>query len=648
LDGRTLLAFALMIVILVVFSRFLGPKQPPAPEPGAPGAEVVGEADPSAGAGLGRPSEECVAGSDRSTSDGGSWTAGGEAGSAPDAPGARFGGSDPLSWRLENRLAPGPEEIVVEGDLYRAVFSSRGGVLRSWQLKRYTDVQGEPVDLIPAEGSGALALRVEGPEGQVDLSTTLFTLEQRERLAVERRAGEELFAPPAGEEPAGDGRIRELRFIAEGPLVRGAGGEGSDGAEPVVRIERIYRLDRSGYDVEMELLIDGIPNPRQDHHYVLAWERGIPNLETQKGLEKRAKGVVALLGEELVKDNYGGSGFGCQCGGGKASKAGERIYEGTLHWACVRGKYFAGLVIPEREEPTTIVANSSPEESIVGMRLVQILGDGLTAERYLLYLGPIDYSLLSALDDRVGRKITDLVDYGGKLIAPISKVTHWFLVKAHSVIPNYGIVIVLLAILVQVIFHPLTIKSLQSQRKLQMLKPELDEINKQYKDKPEQRTKKTMELHKKHGVNPLGGCLPLIVQMPVIYALYNVLMNALELRKAPFVLWMQDLSAPDTVGELFGIPINILPLLMAATMFWQQRMTPTDPRQAPMLLLMPLMMVFFFYGLPSGLVLYWTMANLLAIARQFMLKPQTAPALATVPAQQKETPRKSAKRAKAR
>jgi len=259
------------------------------------------------------------------------------------------------------------------------------------------------------------------------------------------------------------------------------------------------------------------------------------------------------------------------------------------------------------------------------MRLWLPLADeGPTTLSFTLYAGPIEYGTLRALDQRLHCDLTRIVDFGGKYIAPISKATQWFLVNVHKWVPNYGLVILLLAIFVRVIFHPLTVKSLQSQRRLQQLKPELDRVNEEYKDNPELRTKKIMELHKQHGVNPLGGCLPLLVQMPVIWALYNVLMNAIELRKASFGLWIKDLSAPDTIGAVFGIPINPLPLLMAATMFWQQKLTPTDPRQAPMLLLMPIMMTFFFYGLPSGLVFYWTVTNLLAIAQQMRMKPLPA------------------------
>jgi YidC/Oxa1 family membrane protein insertase len=259
------------------------------------------------------------------------------------------------------------------------------------------------------------------------------------------------------------------------------------------------------------------------------------------------------------------------------------------------------------------------------MRLLLPLADeGTTRQGFTVYCGPIDYARLKELDARVQRQVTQVVDFGGKWIAPISKGTQWFLTTVHSVVPNYGIVILLLALFVRVIFHPLTVKSLHSQRKLQMLKPELDRVNAEYKDNAELRTKKIMELHKTHGVNPIGGCLPLLVQMPVIWALYNVLMNSIELRKAPFGLWIRDLAAPDTIGRIGGVPINPLPVLMALTMFWQQKLTPTDPRQAPMLIMMPIMMTFFFYGLPSGLVFYWTVTNLLAIAQQMTMKPLPA------------------------
>ncbi len=589
-DKRTLIAFALMILVWVVFTQFLMPKPQPQRSDSAGGPAVE----------TGAPTSGRV-------------TAGGEAAAGAPASGVESlsSGISPSS-RFENILPAEPREIVVEGSLYRAAFDCRGARLRSWQLKRYTDAAGQPVELVWQGRRGALSLRIEGPEGILDLSETVFS---------------------ASETTDVDPRVTVLRFVAEGvPVSVASPAPESAGAMPqtasaVVRVERVFRIDPTRYDITMEQTIQGIPNLRLDHRAVLGWEDGIPDQEVRRSDEHRYKAAVILLATDLIKDGFGGGGFGCSCGGGKASRGGERQYEGMLSWAGVRSKYFAGMVIPETETEAIVTANSEPTAGLVGVRLALPLADeGATVERFVVYAGPIDHRVLKDLDARVHRRVTRIVDFGGKFIAPISKATHWFLLTVRGVIPNYGIVIIILAIFVRILFHPLTVKAMQSQRKLQLLKPELDAVNAKYKDDPEQRTKRIMELHRTHGVNPLGGCLPLLVQMPVIYALYNVLMNAIELRKAPFVLWMQDLSAPDSVGRLFGVPINILPLLMAGTMFWQQKLTPTDPRQAPMLVLMPLMMVFFFYSLPSGLVLYWTMTNLLAIAQQLTMKTPPAPA----------------------
>ncbi|MFH1144230.1 MAG: YidC/Oxa1 family insertase periplasmic-domain containing protein [Candidatus Eisenbacteria bacterium] len=638
LDARTLLAFGLMIVVWVAFTQIFGAKKKPVPEDASSGMATEGQLSPSGTQPAYRADTLSAVGDVDSQSTPApqkSW-----GGTPPADPAA----SDPSAsgWRLANRLPAEEQEVLVESEFFRAVFSTQGGMLRSWTLRDYTDEDGNPADLVPEE-SGALALELTGPEGDVDLSRTTFALERSGAGTLVAKGAD---ASSAKAQRIGSGETAVLRFVAEGPIVWGTGAE-TEGS-PAAHIERVYRIGPSGYDIEVDLRVDGIANPRQDHHIVLGWQDGIPNLETQRSLEKQAKAAVALLGEELIKDGFGGGGFGCQCGGGKASQAGERFYEGILHWAGVRGKYFTGMLIPSEETPAVFVAVSEPSDARVGMRLIRPLAEsGSTEQSYRLYVGPIDYRVLRQLDSRVDRQVTRLVDFGGKLIAPISKATHWFLLTVHRVVPNYGLVILVLAIVLRVVFHPLTVKSLQSQRKLQLLKPELDAINAKYKDNPELRTKKTMELHKRNGVNPLGGCLPLLLQMPVIYALYNVLMNAMELRKAPFVFWIKDLSSPDTVGHLAGIPINVMPLLMAATMFWQQKLTPTDPRQAPMLIMMPLLMVFFFYGLPSGLVFYWTVTNLLAVIQQLRMKPQMAPAAIPPDQESQTTLKRSAKRARA-
>jgi len=597
-DRRTLLAFALMILVWIVFTQFIMPTggrdedRPAAREP-----VVAAEADraaadaPPPGYATDPAAERQAARSPSSAAE------------RPQLTSSPVSEMTAGAWHLTNELEAEERFVTVERELFTAVFSAEGGELRSWKLADYTDADEAPVDLVAPEGPNALSLRIAGPLGTLDLGRTLFRVEQY------RESGD----------------VDVVRFVAEGPLERDAilgAPESLPSQAPALRVERIYRVGTEPYDIEMEVRIEGLSNPRQDHNLILGWEQGIPGLETQPKLEQRAKAAVAMLAQDYIQHGYGGGGFACRCGGGPASRGGEQEYRGLLRWAGVRSKYFGGLLVPFEELEAAVVANSEPSLGLVGMRIEAPLAyEGRTVKRFRFYGGPIDYDILKDLEERIDVDVSRLVDFGGSLIAPISKATRWFLVNAHKVVPNYGVVIVLLALLVRLVFHPLNIKSLESQRKLQALKPLLDEINKTYKDDPEKRTKKTMELHKQYGVNPLGGCLPLLVQLPVIYALYNVLLNAIELRKAPFMLWMQDLSAPDTVGEMFGVPINILPVLMALTMFWQQKMTPTDPRQAPMMLLMPVMMVFFFYGMPSGLVLYWTVTNLLAVGQQMMMKP---------------------------
>ncbi len=607
MEKRTLIAFALMILVWILFTQLMPQPERAPREATPPGESATQTSDRDAITPT--PSEPPLpTAADESSALPGARTEDrrGDTGARDARPRAE----------LVNVLEADEREVVIEGPLYTAIFSTRGGVIHSWRLNDYTDAIGEPVELVQ-QMPGALGLRIDGPEGEIDLRHTVFTLE--ESVDVEP-------APETGSPT----ELRVLRFIAEVQI-----GQGSP-----LRVERTYRIDPLRYDIHMDVAVGGVDNQRNDHELVIGWERGIPNLEKQVKLEHGAKGAVAMLAEEMIQYNFGGGRPGCGCGGGPASEGGEREYEGQIRWAGVRGKYFGAILVPQESFAGTFIGQSQPEADAVGMRLAMPLEySGTSRYRFTLYAGPIDYTILKDLEARLQADVDRLVDFGGKLIAPLSKATYWFMDTVHSVVPNYGLVIIILALAVRLLFHPLNQRAIGSQRKMQALKPLMDEINKKYKDNPEQRTKKTMELYKQQGINPLGGCLPILVQLPVFYGLYNVLMNTIKLRKEPFVLWMQDLATPDKVGEVMGIPIHILPILMALTMFVQQKMTPTDPRQAPLMLMMPLMMVFFFYGLPSGLVLYWTMSNVLALAQQLMMKPPVLVA-ATPTAEEAPRPKK--------
>ena len=207
---------------------------------------------------------------------------------------------------------------------------------------------------------------------------------------------------------------------------------------------------------------------------------------------------------------------------------------------------------------------------------------------------------------------------------PVLRVMRWF----YAFIPNYGVAIILLTIITKVLFFPLTLKSMTSMRAMQTLQPQINALRSKHKSDPQRIQRETMELYREHRVNPLGGCLPMIVQIPVFYALYVALSVSVEMLNAPFIcfgqlfgthLWICDLAAQD--------PTYVLPILMGVSMFVQQKMTPTmgDPRQAKMMLLMPVVFTFMFLNLPSGLVLYWTLSNVLQITQQLYMERSGTP-----------------------
>jgi YidC/Oxa1 family membrane protein insertase len=211
------------------------------------------------------------------------------------------------------------------------------------------------------------------------------------------------------------------------------------------------------------------------------------------------------------------------------------------------------------------------------------------------------------------------VDLGWTWMRPISEVLLRLLDWIFVVVRNYGIAILVLALLVRLVLYPLNAASLKSTRAVQRLQPEVKRLQEKYKNDSQAMNKAMMDLYRENKVNPAGGCLPLIVQMPVLFALYQVLLYAIELRQAPFVGWIDDLSAPDTMFVLGGFPVHLLPLLMAGSQLLLQKLTPTPPQQAPTAYMMTFFMLFIFWSMPSGLVFYWTVMNLATALQQWLV-----------------------------
>jgi len=321
-----------------------------------------------------------------------------------------------------------------------------------------------------------------------------------------------------------------------------------------------------------------------------------------------------------------GSGFGYAGSKGYRSHTGPVILEGAnrkeykvdklkapvvitedLKWVAQEDKYFFAGLVPLKVKATARVWRAPSGEVLTGINLPA------GRNTLLLYAGPKEHERLK----RYGVGLEHIIDFG--FFSILARPLFWILKYLYKLIGNYGWAIIVLTIIVRIPFIPLMNKGQKSMKKLQALQPKMNEIRQKYKKDPQRMQKEMMELYKKYRVNPMSGCLPLLIQIPVFFALYKVLLIAIELRGAPFMLWIQDLSEKD--------PYYILPIIMGITMFIQQKMTPTtggNPQQQKVMQFMPIIFTFLFLNFPSGLVLYWLVSNVLSILQQFYVNRKLA------------------------
>lgn len=316
------------------------------------------------------------------------------------------------------------------------------------------------------------------------------------------------------------------------------------------------------------------------------------------------------------------------CSGPNASGAprtGTYRVDTPLAWAAVKTKFFVQILAPEGGclSADLSATRDMENESVFSVQDIsatlwfpgQELAPGQGLDRTSsYYIGPKKYTLLRTFPNRQA----DVMEFG--MWHWLCKPLLFILIGIHKIIPNYGIAIILLTVLVRVLFWPLTHKSTESMKKMQELAPLINELKERYKSDPQKMQQETMLLYRAHGVNPLSGCLPMLIQIPVFFALYVVLRSAVELRYAGF-LWIGDLSRPEGLfADILPIPLNILPFLMTATMVLQQKMTPStaDQSQQKIMMVFSIAMMFMFYSLPSALLLYWTVSQSLSIVQLHM------------------------------
>jgi YidC/Oxa1 family membrane protein insertase len=519
------------------------------------------------------------------TSDRSGQEEGGAIDSGAPAPSAR---STPLTAPLARNIPI--QKTILSNENVIAEISNDPGWLTSWRLKAYDErfPDGDiPIELI-AGGLPALATEIGGVSGANFLGTRYEVIESSDREVLQR-----------AENQAGV-------------------------------LTRRIRLDERGYGFDLELTFESRRTDPVDASFELYWPA-----EMSDRADFRELSLVAYnQGEGVVRTAVISAGQPGFLGFGGGENGVEKIPT-TSVWAGMDLRYFAGLVIDPNArggfdvEFQTIEEGTSARAQIV-TRSAAIGAGGTIAKSLRGYIGP---KLIDELAE-AGSGLEYSINRGYSWIEPLVRLFEIALDKLYGVIPNYGLAIIVLTILVRLLVSPLMVRQMRSAEKMRLVQPKVKALQERYKDDRQKQSEEMMKLWKEEGINPLGGCLPLLFQFPVLIGLFFALQSSIGLRHAPFALWINDLSQPATLFVLPGLdfPIRILPLIMAGSMFLQQKMTPTtgmDPAQAKMMLvMMPGMMLLFSYTFPSGLVLYWTVSNILGIAHQYWIrsKMQVAPA----------------------
>jgi YidC/Oxa1 family membrane protein insertase len=466
------------------------------------------------------------------------------------------------------------QQFEVDTAIYHITLSNRGATLRSWILKKYRDDSGKPLELVnPADYS-----KVPPP-----------------------------FALALKDVPAANALNYGL-YVAK-PSANGLGieYEFSDGKNYA---KKSFQFSRSGYlsQVVTEVAVNGVPT---DH--LIEWRGGFGDASVLN----RAAEQQAVYYDPRESSMLGLSQGALVHKDAKQVKDGSLTTAGDYSFAGLNDRFFAAVFLPKDNTSIKVEIGKNDVSAVPGgkeeMRVgVEVGGDSVN--RLTLFVGPKDIDLLRS----EGPKLQQLIEWGwfGVIAKPLFLAMHWL---NDNVVHNYGWSIVLITIAINVVLLPLRVKSMKSQRKMQSLQPKLAAINAKYKGlsmrdpKKAEQNQEVMDFYKKEGVNPMGGCLPMVVQLPLIYALYKVFNVTIEMRGAHW-LWISDLSQPEQ------LPIHILPLIMIVSQFVMQQMTPNpgmDPSQAKMMKFMPLMFGFLFYNFSSGLVLYWLTSNLVQIAQQW-------------------------------
>ncbi|HLY17368.1 MAG TPA: membrane protein insertase YidC [Bryobacteraceae bacterium] len=497
-------------------------------------------------------------------------------------PGANASAAPPES-AVPPVAAQNEETRIIDTDLFRITFSNRGALVKSWQLKKYKAHSGAPLELVNtashADLPGALFFPTQKPA--VDLNQALYKM---------------------------DSDTLSISF---------------DYSNGSVAARKSFRFAKSSYlvDVTTEVTQGGGPLAHE-----IEWRGGFGDMGVANPAGAQQTLRFDLTDAKLVKS------------GAKAAKDGPVTVTGNYSFAGIEDQYFVAAFLPDRATSAAMTTFSDNAATPLETKELPFagaaVGDG-PVNRFALYVGPKDIDILRSVNPR----LEQVVDFGwfSILAKPLFLIVNWM---TDHAIHNYGWSIIVVTIALNFVLFPLKITSMKSMKKMQALQPQIAAINDKYKGvslrdpRKSDQNQEVMELYKKHGVNPMGGCVPMVLQIPFFIAFYKVFSVSVEMRGANW-LWVTDLSQPET------LPIHLLPIIMVVSQFVMQKMTPTttggDPSQQKMMQFMPLIFGFMFYNLSSGLVLYYLTSNLVGVAQQWFFNRTS---LAAVAAQSVQPPKK--------
>jgi YidC/Oxa1 family membrane protein insertase len=554
-DKNMMMVFAVMIALIILAQVFLF-KKSPATQPAQKPAETT---------------QSTPAATQSSAS-----AAPAQASSQPDA-------NTPKA-SVAPKAASSEVETTVENDFYRVVFTNKGAQVKSWVLKKFKDDDGNPLDMVNKDAV------------KLGLPLSLYTYDENLRNQINSA----LYVPSADSSIAAPG---ELSY---------------EYANGDTTVRKTFQFgDTYVISVETEVTQGG----RVVAAYPM-WPAGLgdestaPSYASQK-IEYMADGKVERLAPKKV--------------------SGANTLRGPFNWAGPQDQFFAAIFLPDNPDTAAMVTmhnsisvpkdpkHPDPNNVVKYEVLGAAVGDTTGVTKLRLFVGPKTLNVLesvrsnSAPGQMTGPDLRDVVDFG--FFSLIARPLFLWLKWTHEhMASNWGVSIIILTIVINLALLPLRIVSMKSALKMQKLQPQMKAIQERYKKYPMRDPKRQemnaeiSELYKQEGVNPAGGCLPLIIQMPFLFAFYSMLANAIDLRQAPF-LWLHDLSSPD---KLF-----IMPVIIVVSTYLMQKMTPSsgmDPKQQQMMtLMMPLMIGWFSFSLPSGLSVYWTVGNIIGIGQQYIM-----------------------------